>query len=62
MRSCAGTRLIMSTHDMGQARRLASEVIFMLKGRLHERTSAGHFFEHPDTREAQAFLRGDIVE
>ena len=58
----AGTRLILSTHDFGQARRLADEVIFLLRGRVHEKASAGSFFNKPGTTEAQAFIRGDIVE
>lgn len=57
-----GTRLVMSTHDMGQARRLASEVIFMFAGRIHEHRSAVEFFETPNTAQARAFVRGDIVE
>ena len=57
-----GTRLILSTHDMGQARRLADRVIFMLGGRVHETGPAAPFFEHPQTPEANAFLNGDIVE
>ena len=43
--AASGTRIIMSTHDMGQARRLASEVIFMLHGRVHEFTAAAGFFD-----------------
>lgn len=58
----AGTRLILSTHDQGQARRLADEVLFLLKGRVHEHAPARMFFDRPATPEAQAFLKGDIVE
>ena len=57
-----GTRLVMSTHDMGQARRLASEVVFMFAGRIHEHQSADAFFDTPNTIQARAFVRGDIVE
>lgn len=57
-----GTRLIMSTHDMGQARRLGTDVVFLLRGRVHERAPAPAFFDGPATTEARAFLRGDIVE
>lgn len=57
-----GTKLIMSTHDMGQARRLADDVLFLLGGKVHEATDAKSFFEAPTTMQAQAFLRGDIVE
>jgi tungstate transport system ATP-binding protein len=57
-----GTRLSMSTHNMGQAQRLASEVIFVLGGRIHEFSPAAEFFDGPQTAEARAFLNGDIVE
>lgn len=60
--SAEGTDLIMTTHDLGQARRLAHEVIFMLHGQVHEHAKAKDFFAGPATSAAQAFLRGDIVE
>lgn len=58
----AGTKLIMTTHDMGQARRLADEVVFLLGGLVHETGPASAFFDHPTTPEARAFMNGDIVE
>lgn len=57
-----GTRLILSTHDMGQARRIADQVVFILGGAVHEFGSANAFFDGPETPEARAFLKGDIVE
>ena len=57
-----GTRLILSTHDMGQARRIADTVVFMLGGKVHEPGPANSFFDAPKTPEARAFLKGDIVE
>lgn len=57
-----GTHLIMSTHDMGQARRLAGTVVFLLHGRVHENGPAERFFTNPATAQARAFLKGDIVE
>ena len=58
----AGTRIIMTTHDMGQAKRLASDAVFMLNGRIREHGAARDFFGTPQTSELQAFFRGDIVE
>jgi tungstate transport system ATP-binding protein len=58
----AGTGLVLSTHDMGQARRLADTILFMLHGKLHEMGPADAFFAGPQTAEAAAFLMGDIVE
>ena len=57
-----GTSLILSTHDMGQARRMADHVVFLLGGQVIETGPAAAFFERPQTPQAQAFLRGDIVE
>lgn len=57
-----GTKLILSTHDMGQAQRLADDVVFILGGQVHERAEAGAFFDGPQTEAAAAFLRGEIVE
>ena len=57
-----GTRVLMATHDIGQARRLASDVIFMMHGQIIEAAKAAVFFDAPQTRQAAALLRGDIVE
>ena len=57
----AGTRLIMTTHDLGQARRMADEVIFMHRGRVLEQSPAAAFFAKPENESAQAFLRGELL-
>jgi tungstate transport system ATP-binding protein len=57
-----GTRVVMATHDMGQARRLARNVIFLRGGLVHETGPAPAFFDAPQTAGARAFLAGDIVE
>lgn len=57
----AGTALILATHDMGQARRLADQVVFLRGGRVHEHGPAASFFANPQTTEATAFLAGEIV-
>ncbi len=57
----AGTRLIMATHNMGQARRLAGDVIFMLNGKIHECGAVDYIMNTPQTPELKAFLQGDIV-
>ena len=58
----AGTHIIMTTHNLGQARRLAGRVLFLLNGSLHEQGNASEFFVAPSTPEARAFLNGDIIE
>ena len=57
----AGTRIIMTTHDLGQARRLAQDVIFMLHGTIREQGAAPGVFDAPACAELAAFLRGDII-
>ncbi|MCL4163023.1 UNVERIFIED_CONTAM: hypothetical protein GTU68_025691 [Idotea baltica] len=59
--SRSGTRIIMTTHDLGQARRLASDIVFLLNGALQEQGPASDFFATPQTPEARSFLNGDIV-
>jgi tungstate transport system ATP-binding protein len=56
-----GTRVVMTTHDLNQARRLADEVVLLYGGRLIEHTPAARFFAEPQTAEGQAFLRGELV-
>jgi tungstate transport system ATP-binding protein len=51
----------MATHDIGQARRLAGDIIFLVRGRLVERAQAAAFFNTPQTPEAATFLRGELV-
>jgi tungstate transport system ATP-binding protein len=57
----AGTRIVMITHDLGQARRLAQDVLFIHHGQLHEAAPAAEFFATPRAQAAQAFLKGDIL-
>jgi tungstate transport system ATP-binding protein len=56
-----GTNIIMTTHDLGQARRLADEVLFLHRGRLLEHGSAAEFFNKPQSQEAAAFLEGQLL-
>jgi tungstate transport system ATP-binding protein len=57
----SGTRIIMTTHDLNQARRLGNEVLFLHKGRLLEHTLAEEFFNHPGTEQAVRFIEGKLV-
>jgi tungstate transport system ATP-binding protein len=59
--AAAGVKIVLATHDLGEARRLAGEVVFMLRGRVHESAPAKSFFAGPATQEARAFLKGDLV-
>jgi tungstate transport system ATP-binding protein len=57
----SGVKLVMATHDLGQARRLAGEIVFMLRGSVREQSGAERFFTAPATPEGAAFIRGDLV-
>jgi tungstate transport system ATP-binding protein len=57
-----GVKVIMTTHDIGQARRLAGDVVFLQAGRVAEHTPADRFFDQPASAAAAAFLRGEIPE
>jgi tungstate transport system ATP-binding protein len=56
-----GMTILMTTHDLGQARRLAGRVLFMHRGRLVEDAPAESFFTTPATQEARAFIAGDLL-
>jgi tungstate transport system ATP-binding protein len=50
----------MTTHNLGQARRLGDEILFLSHGRLIERAPVERFFQQPATAEAAAFIRGEL--
>jgi len=56
-----GITVMMSTHDLGQARRLADRVLFLHRGRLVEDALAKDFFAGPHSAEARAFLAGELL-
>jgi len=56
----AGTKIVMATHNLGQARRLGDEVIYLHQGRVVERAPADRFFSQPATAEAAAFIKGEL--
>ncbi|HET9044311.1 MAG TPA: ATP-binding cassette domain-containing protein [Burkholderiales bacterium] len=56
----SGTKIVMSTHNLGQARRLGDEVLLLNQGRLVERGPAETFFRQPATAEAAAFIKGEL--
>ena len=56
----AGTKIVMVTHNLGQARRLGDEILFLHQGRLVERAPADRFLKHPASAEAASFLEGEL--
>jgi tungstate transport system ATP-binding protein len=57
----SGVKIVMATHDLGQARRLAGDIVLLVRGRVMEHAPAATLFANPQSREAAAFLRGDLV-
>ncbi len=56
----AGTKIVMATHNLGQARRLGDEVLFLDGGRVLERAPVDRFFAQPAAAEAAAFIKGEL--
>ncbi len=56
----AGTKIVMATHNLGQARRIGDEVLFLHQGRLVERAPVERFFSKPESAEAKAFIKGEL--
>lgn len=56
-----GIKIVFVTHDIGQARRLGDEVIFVNHGRVIEHQSATAFFKQPRSKEAQDYIQGRLV-
>ncbi len=57
----ANVKVVFATHDLGQARRLAGDIVFMVKGRVAEHARADTFFTQPISVAARRFVAGDLV-
>jgi tungstate transport system ATP-binding protein len=55
-----GTKIVMTTHNLGQAKRLGDEILFLSQGRLAERSPVEQFFRMPASLEAVAFIREEL--
>ena len=56
-----GMRIVFVTHDTGQARRMADDVLFLQRGRIAEHSAAPDFFPAPRSMAARDYLNGRIV-
>jgi len=56
-----GVKVVMATHDLGQAKRLAGDVMLLHRGRLIENGLASEFFANPRTQEARTFIAGELL-
>ena len=56
-----GIKVVMSTHDLGEARRLAGDIVLMHRGRIVETSETTTFFSNPKTAEAARFVAGELL-
>jgi tungstate transport system ATP-binding protein len=56
-----GIKVVLSTHDLGQARRLAGEIVLLHRGRVLESSDVSIFFSSPRTLEARRFVAGELL-
>ena len=59
--AASGTRIVLTTHNLGQARRIADEVVLLDGGRLAEQTAAAEFFRQPQSEAGRTFLRDEAI-
>ena len=56
-----GITVVMSTHDLGEAKRLAGQIVLMHRGCVLEQANATQFFESPTSEEARRFIAGELL-
>jgi tungstate transport system ATP-binding protein len=56
-----GIKVVMSTHDLGEAKRLAGEIVLMHRGRVVESGPAEAFFAAPQTEDGRRFIAGELL-
>jgi tungstate transport system ATP-binding protein len=59
--SARGVKVVMSTHDLGQARRIGGDVALLHRGRLIEHGEAAEFFASPKAEETKRFIAGELL-
>lgn len=59
--SARGVKVVMTTHDLGEAERLAGEVVLLHRGAVVESGSAQQLFHHPLTDAARRFVAGQLL-
>ena len=59
--AASGIKVVMSTHDLGEARRIAGEIVLLHRGRVIESAKAAELLNSPKTEEARAFLAGELL-
>ena len=60
--SKAGVKIIIVTHDVFQAKRLANDILFFHNGKIIEHTKTKSFFKNPKSKEAKDFQKGLLLK
>lgn len=55
-----GAKILMTTHNLGQAMRLADDIVFIDAGRVREHSPCARFFSRPQSKEARLFIKGEL--
>jgi tungstate transport system ATP-binding protein len=56
-----GVKVVMATHDLGQAKRIAGDIVLLHRGRMIKKAPATEFFENPRSEEARKFMAGELL-
>jgi tungstate transport system ATP-binding protein len=59
--AASGIKVVASTHDLGQARRIAGEIVLLHRGRVVETANAAQFLNSPKSEEAKSFIAGELL-
>jgi tungstate transport system ATP-binding protein len=59
--AASGIKVVMATHDLGEARRIAGEIVLLHRGRPIERGNATDFLNSPRSEEAKLFIAGELL-
>ncbi len=60
--SKSGVKIIIVTHDVFQAKRLANDILFFHNGKIIEHTKTKSFFKNPKSKKAKDFQKGLLLK
>jgi tungstate transport system ATP-binding protein len=55
-----GAKILMTTHNLGQAMRVSDDIVFIDAGKVREHTPTARFFSYPQSPEAKLFIQGEL--
>jgi tungstate transport system ATP-binding protein len=59
--AASGVKIVMATHDLGQAKRLAGDAVLFVGGRVVEHAPRSQFFDAPMSDVTRRFIAGELV-